>query len=45
MQVYNVKCWWASVDTYPSGFNVFSVVIQHLANEPYNIDSTHIATF
>ena len=32
---------WVSVDTYPSGFNLFSVMTQLLADNSFNIDSTH----
>jgi len=39
LQVTSVRCG-ASVDTYPSGFNIFLVLNQYIGNDLFNIDST-----
>ena len=36
---------WGSIRTYPSEFNIFSVLTRHLGNESFNIGSIHNPIF
>ena len=39
-----VQCW-VGIDTYPSGFNLLSVLTQHLANDIFHDDPTQKSPF